>query len=225
MKTIYVRLNTSLISGVLFFGLYYYVPSLFICLLLSLSVWMAMVEWPRVQGVDAAGYDAVSFWYQVPTLSTILYPLIPLGLLVVHVIVWRSEAPFYGLYPFMAAWLVDASAYVIGSVWGMHRCCPIISPNKTWEGLVGGIMTLSVVHMLMWLSGATGYSWWMMLIGSWVVAVAAIAGDLLMSWFKRQRGLKDTGELLPGHGGLLDRFDSVLGVIVVVSLFDVLCYW
>jgi phosphatidate cytidylyltransferase len=225
MKTVYVRVNTGVISGIFFFGLYYYVPSLFLCLLLSLSVWMVMVEWPRVQGVEAGMTDAILFWYQVPTVSTLVYPLIPLSLLIMHVAVWRSEAPFYGLYPFVAAWLVDASAYIIGSVWGTHRCFPRISPNKTREGVLGGVATLSLFHMLLWLSGATTQSWWVMLLGAWVVAGAAVAGDLLMSWCKRQQGLKDTGELLPGHGGLLDRFDSVLGVIVVVSLFDISMYW
>jgi len=225
MKTIYVRVNTGIVSGVIFFGLYVYLPSLFMCLLLSLALWMALVEWPRVQGVDADMRDAVSYWYQVPTWSTIFYPLLPLGLLIMHVIVWRSEAPFYAVYPFVAAWLVDASAYTIGSQWGTHHCFPRISPNKTWEGVLGGIATLSSAHMLMWLSGDAPHSWWVMLLGAWVVAVAAIAGDLLMSWFKRQQGLKDTGELLPGHGGLFDRFDSVLGVIVVVAVWDVLRYW
>jgi phosphatidate cytidylyltransferase len=225
MKTIYVRVNTGLIGGMLFFGLYYYIPSLFICMLVSLAVWMAAVEWPRVQGITAGAYDAVTFWYQIPTLSTLLYPATPLVLLIIHVAVWRSAAPLYALYPFIAAWIVDAAAYTVGSVWGRHRCFPTISPHKTWEGIIGGVAALLMVHMLMWLSGATELAWWVMLLGAGVVAAAAIAGDVLVSWFKRQQGLKDTGALLPGHGGLLDRFDSVLGVIVVVSLFDVLLYW
>ena len=213
MKVVQVRIATGVVSGVFFFGLYWCFPSLFICLLASLSCWMVLVEWARVQGTPL-------FWYQVPPMATIIYPVLPLALLLLHVIQWRQAMPFYALYPFVAAWIVDVAAYFVGSLCGSHRCFPSISPAKTWEGVAGGIGGLALMHMLIWAVGATVYPWWFMLLSSFCVAIAAIMGDLLMSWFKRQQGLKDTGVLLPGHGGLLDRFDSVLTVIVVVKLCE-----
>ena len=213
MKTVQVRINTGIVSGALFFGLYWLVPSLFICLLVSLSGWILIVEWPRVQGIAFS-------WYQVPSWETLVYPTIPLVLLIAHVIEWRSIAPWYGMYPFIAAWIVDSAAYTVGSLWGAHHCFPTISPKKTWEGVAGGFAALFLFHMGISLVGATIYPWWFMLTGAFVIATTAIIGDASMSWFKRQQGLKDTGTLLPGHGGLLDRMDSVLGVIVVLKLVE-----
>lgn len=217
MSGVRVRINTGVVSGVFFFGLYWFVPSLFICLLVSLAGWILLVEWPRVQG-----QGVISSWYQVPSWSTFLYPVVPLILLIAHVIEWRAIDPFYALYPFVAAWIVDAAAYTIGSLWGVHKCFPTISPKKTWEGVVGGVAILGVLHAIAWSAGVTDYSLPVMLLGAVIIGITAVIGDAVMSWFKRQNGLKDTGALLPGHGGLLDRFDSVLAVIVVLKICEFL---
>ena len=146
----------------------------------------------------------------------------PLFLLITHVVCWRDTRWAYGLYPFVAAWLVDAAGYAVGTRWGKHLCWPSISPRKTWDGVVAGIVVLVILHAALLLFEATTYPSWLMFCGAPLVAIDAIAGDFLVSWHKRQRGIKDTGALLPGHGGLLDRFDSVLGVIVVVKDFEAL---
>ncbi len=203
------RVRTGIVAGIFFFGLYVLVPSFFICLLISLSGWMIAVEWPRVN----AGSGVFSYWY----------PTIPLVLLVWHVIQWCDESFWYALYPFVAAWLVDAAGYIVGSRWGRHYCWPTVSPHKTWEGVVAGIGVLSLLHGVLLLSGGVaGYGWGVMLIGAPVIATVAIVGDFFVSWHKRQRGIKDTGTALPGHGGLLDRFDSVLAVVVVLKMVEVI---
>jgi len=206
MSNIHSRLQTSIGGGIIFFGLYALLPSLFICLLFSLSCYIVFVEWPRVRG----GYDV-----------TCLYPIFTLGLLLEHVVSWHRVAPWYGLYPFLAAWLVDASAYFVGSLYGTHLCWPSISPCKTWEGVAGGVGALMLCHTGIWLFGYTDAPLWFMLLSGVVVAATAMLGDLVMSWWKRQQGLKDTGTLLPGHGGLLDRVDSVLMVILLLELVRV----
>jgi len=198
------RLRTGLLSGVFFFGLYVLVPSLFVCLLGSLAGWMVWMEWPRVSPSAA--------WWQH------WYPLIPLIVLIAHVIQWRDDAFWYGLYPFLAAWLVDAAGYLVGTRWGKHKCWPSVSPHKTWEGVLAGVTSLAVVHMIVALSGQSEYVWWLVLLSAPVVAVAAIMGDFFVSWHKRLHGVKDIGTALPGHGGLLDRFDSVLAVVIVVKV-------
>jgi len=197
------RLYTSCIAGLVFFGLYVLIPSLFVCLLLTLAGYMLLVEWRQLhQG-----------WWTV-------YPVSACLALVSHVVTWRDSDPWYGLYPFLAAWLVDSGGYFVGSWCGAHPCWPTISKHKTWEGVAGGIGFLLGAHVLWWLAGYTRYSLFFMVLSALVVASAAIIGDAVMSLFKRRAGLKDTGSLLPGHGGLLDRMDSVLLVVLLVSLFD-----
>lgn len=204
------RLKTSVIGGLFFVSLYLFVPSLFVCVLGSVVCWMLLVEWRQVRG------EAYSF------AQALVYPGVPLALLVLHVVRWAGELPFYGLYPFVAAWCVDAAGYLGGTRWGKHRCWPSISPGKTWEGVVAGIVASVAMHALLVASGQPLYPPVVVLFGAPVIATAAIAGDLGMSWFKRQQGIKDTGSLLPGHGGLLDRGDSVLGVMVALKIAELL---
>jgi len=209
-----LRVWTSASRGALFFGLYWLLPSLFFCLLFAIACYIIFVEWPRLRG----GYQLFRF----SSLSDVylLYPVLPLILLLVHVVEYHDVAFWYGLYPFIAAWLVDIAAYFVGSFVGRHHCCPQLSPKKTWEGVFGGIAALGFLHLGIWLLGRTAYSGWFLAASAFCVAVTAIFGDLFISFFKRRQGIKDTGELLPGHGGLLDRFDSVLAVSLLVGLFD-----
>lgn len=210
MTNIGSRMYTGIVSGLLFFGLYGLLPSLFMCLLFSLACWMILVEWPRV---NAGG----NWWLYG-------YPLLPLFLLITHVASWRDTHWAYGVYPFIAAWLVDAAGYAVGMRWGKHLCWPSVSPRKTWEGVAAGIVVIIVFHATLFIFKATIYPSWLMLCGAPLVAIAAMLGDFLVSWHKRQRGIKDTGALLPGHGGLLDRFDSVLAVIVVVKVCEIVWF-
>ena len=209
MNNFFTRLLTSVISGVVFFGLYHMLPSFFVCLLVSLAAYMVCVEWPRISTYSTV----VSYWY----------PLIPLALLVTHVYVWQVGEPWYGLYPFLAAWIVDAAGYLVGTRWGVHKCWPTISPHKTWEGVAAGVVALMSVQALWCLFADGSISFWFGIGVAPLVAIGAIIGDFFVSWHKRRSGVKDVGHLLPGHGGLLDRFDSVLGVIVVVKIVE--CIW
>ena len=117
----------------------------------------------------------------------------------------------YGILGFwVLIWILDIFAYITGSLWGQHKLFPKISPSKTWEGAIGG----GVLAMLwgyvwkLWFLPDTGSWEWVLLSIS--VIVAGMAGDLLESAVKRKAGVKDSGKFLPGHGGMLDRFDSAL---------------
>lgn len=106
-------------------------------------------------------------------------------------------------------WINDTMAYIVGSLIGRRPFFPAISPKKTWEGTVGG-MLLTIIA-----AGTIGYYTQLMSIAFWIglsalVAVMGTFGDLLESKLKRMAGVKDTGHIMPGHGGLLDRFDSLL---------------
>lgn len=108
-------------------------------------------------------------------------------------------------------WVADTAAYLTGSAWGRHALAPAISPGKTWEGVAGAAAAVAVYYGL--LSGVTPeWPWWENASGAVLfagVALLSMVGDLFESWIKRQAGVKDSGTLLPGHGGILDRVDSM----------------
>lgn len=108
----------------------------------------------------------------------------------------------------LVIWSADSAAYFTGRQFGKHKCTPAISPNKTWEGVYGGL----AAAMLAGLIGLYPLMGWSLLgLGfGLLVGVAGIIGDLVESAIKRELGVKDFGSLLPGHGGILDRFDSLL---------------
>jgi phosphatidate cytidylyltransferase len=101
----------------------------------------------------------------------------------------------------------DVLQYVWGKLFGRHRIAPAISPNKTWEGFLGGIATATVIGTALW--WATPFAPWQAAVMSLVIALMGFAGGLVMSAIKRDRGVKDFGTLIAGHGGVLDRIDSL----------------
>ena len=118
------------------------------------------------------------------------------------------------LIPFFIACVCDAGAYFVGVFFGKHRLCPVISPKKSVEGFVGGILT-AVLGMLLYAFLVQRFAmlqvnYWLCLLYGLLGSVAGVMGDLSMSVIKRQAGIKDYGNLIPGHGGILDRFDSVM---------------
>lgn len=127
--------------------------------------------------------------------------------------------------PFVTAWFTDSAAYFTGITIGKHKLCPTISPKKTIEGALGGIIGCSV------LTTAFGY-----LVGNYdnnigisnfiiiglICGVASQLGDLTASYIKRYTKIKDFGKLIPGHGGILDRFDSILFTMPVVYYYFIL---
>ena len=121
----------------------------------------------------------------------------------------------------------DAFAFFAGKVLGRNKIFPIISPNKTLEGTIGGIISSVVINPLMitliFQNSLKTFDAIMLTLMIFICAVAAVFGDLLISSIKRQANLKDTGSLIPGHGGLLDRIDShILCIPVFFVLYEVL---
>lgn len=118
------------------------------------------------------------------------------------------------LIPFIMAYCADTGAYFIGVCFGKHKMCPNISPKKSWEGFIGGIVValLGMIVYALILERITDcrVNDYLTLLYGLVGALGSVFGDLMMSVIKRQTGIKDYGNLIPGHGGILDRFDSVL---------------
>jgi phosphatidate cytidylyltransferase len=120
------------------------------------------------------------------------------------------------LWLFLVVWATDIFAYFVGRGIGGAKLAPSISPGKTWAGLVGGMLGAAVVGGIV--STATGGPIWLAIVAAPVLAVVAQAGDLFESLLKRRAGVKDSGTLIPGHGGALDRLDGLLFATPVYAL-------
>lgn len=135
----------------------------------------------------------------------------------------------YVLLPLVISWMSDTGAYFIGSLFGKHKMAPVISPKKTWEGFFGG-WAISVGSTVLF---GVLYQWvgqvqlefspWQMAVLAVLLAPLSVCGDLLASKIKRQYNIKDYGNIMPGHGGVMDRFDSVILIapILYMLLFAV----
>jgi phosphatidate cytidylyltransferase len=111
-------------------------------------------------------------------------------------------------------WIADSAAYFAGSAYGRHKLAPAISPGKTWEGVLGAWIAVTLYGLILcWAKGLN--LWWV--VGLWGITLLSIMGDLFESLLKRQAGLKDSGSILPGHGGVLDRIDGLLPALPVAA--------
>ncbi|MBL7573072.1 phosphatidate cytidylyltransferase [Staphylococcus saccharolyticus] len=130
----------------------------------------------------------------------------------------RSEGLHYILYAFLIVWLTDTGAYIFGKLMGKHKLWPVISPNKTIEGFIGGIICSILVPLIMQFFVDFHMNIWILLLVTIILSMFGQLGDLVESGFKRHFGVKDSGRILPGHGGMLDRFDSFMFVLPLLNI-------
>jgi len=132
------------------------------------------------------------------------------------------DTPWVFFIPLFICWAGDSAAYFVGSAFGKHKLAPVISPGKSWEGFFAGIAG-SIAGALVAGSLGAGYPPLLMILAGAAGGSAGVLGDLLESALKRNAGVKDSGKLFPGHGGALDRFDSVLAAVpaiwIILMLF------
>lgn len=131
---------------------------------------------------------------------------------------------FLFIMPFVFSWVTDSFAYFCGRLFGKHKLIPAVSPKKTVEGAVGGAvfcaLTAFLYGFIVQKAFGVAPSYPVLIIGGLIISVVSQIGDLVMSAIKRQYGVKDFGYMLPGHGGLLDRFDSSIAVTVILVLIN-----
>lgn len=194
----YTRLITALFLAGGFLVCYFFAPLLLSLAFIGALLVILLYEWPRI-----------GIWWLTP-----LYPVLPFALLIA-----LNHSPERRLILFICITcaLFDTAGYLFGSLFGKHKLAPRLSPKKTWEGLVAGIA--SVLLMCPWFISTlhltpqnTLFFYCFMIF----FCILALSGDLLVSYFKRTAGLKDTSNLLPGHGGILDRLDSILLTTIFV---------
>lgn len=130
------------------------------------------------------------------------------------------------LFAFCIVWIADIGAYFAGRAWGKRKLAPRVSPGKSWAGVYGGLAAaLSLALLVAWLVECTLGETVVLLVISGVTAFVSVSGDLYESMLKRFRGVKDSSQLLPGHGGILDRVDSLTAALPVFALQLTLAGW
>lgn len=181
---------------------------------------------------------ATFVWWLFAALLVVLYPkgrnawgksVFVRGIMGVLVLVpcwiainYLRHAPFgiYTLlYLFVLIWGADSGAYFAGKKWGKTKLAPAVSPGKSWQGLVGALATSLVITLIaLCLLHFPVAMWPAILLLAWVTVLFSILGDLFESMLKRIENMKDSGQLLPGHGGMLDRIDSLTAAAPVFAL-------
>ena len=145
--------------------------------------------------------------------------LLPTWLAMTHIHGFSDEGPYMLLFVMVLIWMADSGAYFAGRKFGKHKLAPMVSPGKTIEGVVGGLVAAGIFSIIgavnfdLPVLGVVGF-----ILLSLVVVAFSIIGDLFESLFKRRVGVKDSGQLLPGHGGVLDRIDSLTAAAPIFAL-------
>lgn len=176
--------------------------------LLSLVIWALATAW-------VIEYPAKEKWYG--------RRLVFMGLVILTAAItamyglWQMS-PWWLMYVFLLVWCADSGAYFVGRKFGKKKLAPNVSPNKSVEGLIGGLATAGIVAILVGNHlELVGWQLLFFLLLSAVTVLASVLGDLFESMLKRRAGIKDSGSILPGHGGVLDRIDSLLSATPIFA--------
>jgi phosphatidate cytidylyltransferase len=197
--------SAALILGLA--GLYYMLPPSWVLGILLISVlwWLsALIRLVRYNA-DARHSESV----MIRAVEGVIV-LLPAGLALIWMHRIPTNGPLFLLFVLILIWSADIGAYFAGHRWGKHKLAPQVSPGKTREGVYGamGSALLCAVLLALWLNSEPAQTL-LIIILCLVTMLASVVGDLFESLIKRQRGVKDSGQLLPGHGGMLDRIDSL----------------
>lgn len=176
-------------------------------LLLAVLAGVSLYEWAQLS--LKAEEPPKQYWYLAAGVPYVM------GSVVCCFIIFEGLGFFWALTFLLMVWGSDSGAYFAGKFIGGPKMAETISPNKTWAGMGGAMAAPAVIGVLMMIlyRGIDDFSFMAVLMmggAGLVVGIAGQAGDLVISAFKRKAGVKDTGDLIPGHGGLLDRIDSML---------------
>jgi len=226
------RLKTAVVSLVILGAVLFVVPAGIARLVIAAVIIMGAWEWSGFLGLSG---NVVRFAYVavIAALMAVMSFVIPFptpipaavrwlcGVLVlvplfVALLFLYSLAPQYLLFALLIVWAADMGAYFAGKQFGRVKLAPGISPGKTWEGVFGGLLMV-VIFSLVWAHYAD-LQVAVLLPFCLAVGAVSVVGDLTVSMFKRTAGVKDSGRLFPGHGGVLDRVDSVAAAAPLFAL-------
>ena len=195
------------------------------------SLWASLIWWV-VALVLVLSYPAsAAFWRHSKALRLIfgIATIVPFfwGMLALRS--WHYDENHYSgalwlLYVMILVWGADSGAYMIGKLFGKQKLAPKVSPGKTWQGFIGGLVTAAVISWAYGVWANLDVAPSILLTCSIIAALASVLGDLTESMFKREAGIKDSGNLIPGHGGILDRIDSLTAAVPVFACLLLLVF-
>lgn len=195
------------------------------------ALWIALVWWIVALILVLFYPNSAAVWRSSRPLRLIfgLLTIVPffwgmLALRQYHYDADHFAGAWWLLYVMFLVWGADSGAYVFGRLLGKHKLAPKVSPGKTWEGFIGGLVTCGVISWLFSVFAPLEISLSTLLICSIAAALASVLGDLTESMFKREAGIKDSGNLIPGHGGILDRIDSLTAAVPVFACLLLLVF-
>jgi phosphatidate cytidylyltransferase len=213
MIDIQPRLVYGLVTMVVWSGMVF-VQGSFIWLPMALM--FLMISWLFILIVNIKEGDLEQSFRQLAYAQWMMF-----WLLLFIVVMMQLHAHEHGIAFIAGAcagvWATDIAAYFTGKACGSRKLCPVVSPGKTWEGTVGGVFAGIIIATVIWVFGV-GLSWLFAVCLAVVLVGSAVLGDLAESLLKRAVGVKDSGNMLPGHGGLLDRIDALLPSIPISGL-------
>ena len=216
---------TKTLPGILAGFIIYSLFSLFaLSYIDTIFLWIAIPIITVLASVHILTSKLESLRYIFVDLAGIFFVILPLALLNLYLnptIIPGYHTPWLVLGMFVILWTHDTFAYLTGSMFGKHPLYKSISPKKSWEGSIGGFgFSIVAAYIISIFSPILGMWQWIAI--ACVIAVFGTFGDLAESLLKRKAGVKDSGKLLPGHGGILDRFDSVLFVSPIIYILVLL---
>jgi phosphatidate cytidylyltransferase len=183
-----------------------------LCLIASV-LWAVIFLW--IQGYPSSAI----LWSPRPILGLLGLVLLSITWVAIALIIHQPHGPWLLLFAFAVVALADVGGYVAGNLFGKHKLAPLVSPGKTWEGFFGGILLQCILIASMASFMPEKITTVMLLALVLPVSLYSVLGDLFESMIKRHNGVKDSGNILPGHGGVLDRID---GLIAALPLFILL---
>ncbi|HHQ2586479.1 TPA: phosphatidate cytidylyltransferase [Providencia rettgeri] len=194
------------------------------------GLWAGLIWWV-IAIILVVTYPASASWGKSAIIRLLfgVLTIIPFycGMMVLRTVGYQSDT-FFGawwlLYVMLLVWGADSGAYAFGRTIGRNKMAPKVSPGKTWEGLVGGLITAGIISWLFSAFAPIPVMPDYLLVTSIIVVVVSVFGDLTESMFKRQSGIKDSSHLIPGHGGILDRIDSLTAAIPVFAGLNLLIF-
>ena len=199
--------------------------------LIEFSLWASLVWWGVALLLVLFYPASAAFWRNSRMLRLIfgLLTIVPFFWGMIALRSWHYDINHYTgslwlLYVMILVWGADSGAYLFGKMFGKHKLAPKVSPGKTWQGFIGGLFTSAVISWMfgMWANLEVAPA--ILLVCSVIAALASVLGDLTESMFKREAGIKDSGHMIPGHGGILDRIDSLTAAVPVFACLLLLVF-
>jgi phosphatidate cytidylyltransferase len=172
-------------------------------------LWTGLIVWGLLAFSIVTYPGSERFWGNKLTVSLLCLFLVPLVFVSMCAIYMHESGQDLVIYLLFLVWGADTGGYLVGKQWGKHRLIAKVSPGKTYEGALGGFLFTMIVATVgyLWFPSHGALSWFGL---ACMVAIFSMLGDLNISMLKRRSNLKDTGTLIPGHGGVLDRLDSLI---------------